>query len=112
MSDRADRPRPLRVLQAVAEVLEDVGVPWAVIGGLAVSVRVEPRFTRGIDLAVAVDDDAGAERLVQELTSHGGTEAGVVVDLLLASSGIEPEISRSKSCGKALEVELNRWLHP
>jgi hypothetical protein len=33
------------------------------IGGLAVSVRAEPRFTRDIDLAVAVTDDRDAESL-------------------------------------------------
>ena len=67
MDDRADSPRLLRVLRAVAGVLADAGVPWALVGGLAVSVRVEPRFTRDIDLAVAVEDDASAERLIREL---------------------------------------------
>ena len=35
------------------------------------SVRGEPRFTRDIDIAVAVSDDAAAERLVAELQSRG-----------------------------------------
>ncbi|HVS66741.1 MAG TPA: nucleotidyl transferase AbiEii/AbiGii toxin family protein [Thermoanaerobaculia bacterium] len=86
------------------------------VGGLAVSARAEPRFTRDVDLAVAVDDDAHAERLVRSLQSAGylplevieqeatgrlatvrlqppgGDEHGVVLDLLFASSGIEPEL--------------------
>jgi len=33
----------------------------ALVGGLAVSARTEPRFTRDLDVAVAVPDDAGAE---------------------------------------------------
>jgi hypothetical protein len=87
---------------------------------LAVSARVEPRFTRAIDLALAVADDADAEALVRVLVRSAGyrilasleqeaarrlatvrLEApgegpeGVVVDLLLASSGIEHEMVRS-----------------
>jgi predicted nucleotidyltransferase len=92
---------------------------WALVGGLAVSVRCEPRFTRDIDLAVAVANDADAEALVRSLLNDGyrvlatveqeavgrlatvrlgvpgETAAGVVVDLLFASSGIEPEIVAS-----------------
>ncbi len=89
---------------------------FALIGGLAVSVRTEPRLTRDADLAVPVDGDADAEALVRALQEHGwrvlaaieqeaagrlatvrlaiGGEAisGAVIDLLFASSGIEPEI--------------------
>ncbi len=95
------------------------------VGGLAVSVRVEPRFTRDIDLAVAVADDAAAERLVAELqargfalqlsleqralgrlaavrmTPPGETAEGIVVDLLFASSGIEADI-----CAAAETVQV------
>jgi hypothetical protein len=31
------------------------------VGGLAVSVRTEPRFTRDVDLVVAISDDHAAE---------------------------------------------------
>ena len=88
----------------------------ALVGGLAVSVRTEPRFTRDADVAVSVTDDSQAEALVRELQvlgygvativeqeatrrlatvrliPPGERERGVVVDLLFASSGIEPEI--------------------
>jgi hypothetical protein len=118
MDDSADQPRLLRVLRAVAGVLEESNAQWALVGGLAVSVRVEPRFTRDIDLAVAVADDERAESLIREFAAAGfrlvmsleqealgrlatvrllpprETEDGIVVDVLFASSGIEPEICR------------------
>jgi hypothetical protein len=88
---------------------------FALVGGLAVSARAEPRFTRDADLAVAVASDAEAERLVRGLRADGyQVEAlveqeavgrlatvrlagsvdspGPVVDLLFASSGIEGEV--------------------
>jgi hypothetical protein len=52
--------RILTVLRRTATVLQDRKRPFALVGGLAVSVRVEPRFTRDIDLAVAVANDANA----------------------------------------------------
>jgi predicted nucleotidyltransferase len=103
-------------LRRIATDLDGAGRRWAVIGGLAVSARAEPRTTRDVDLAVAVADDADAEALVFQLLSCGyrvlaGIEQtavgrlsttrlstpgagprGVVVDLLFASSGIEPEL--------------------
>lgn len=54
------------LLKTVAE-LTRLDRRCALIGGLAVSVRAEPRFTRDIDLAVTVRDDADAERLVNSL---------------------------------------------
>jgi hypothetical protein len=105
-----------RALRDIASQLARPGHSWALVGGLAVSARAEPRFTRDIDLAVAVRDDAMAEALVHGLTGSGyrvlssieqeaaGRLAtvrletpgegpgGVVVDLLFASSGVEAEI--------------------
>ena len=91
---------------------------WALVGGFAVSARAEPRFTRDIDAAVMVDNDADSEELVRSLlgsryrllASVEQDETGrlatvrlacpvddeaVVVDLLFASSGIEHEITQS-----------------
>ena len=80
------------------------------------STRTEPRLTRDADLAVLVADDRDAEALGRDLQSRGwrivtaieqdaagrlatirltpaGADIrGTVVDLLFASSGIEPEI--------------------
>ena len=40
-------------LEALARVLDDNGVPWAIIGGIALQAHVEePRFTKDIDVAV------------------------------------------------------------
>jgi Nucleotidyl transferase AbiEii toxin, Type IV TA system len=44
---------------------------WALVGGFAVSARAEPRFTRDIDAAVAVADDADGEGLVRLLLADG-----------------------------------------
>jgi predicted nucleotidyltransferase len=103
-------------LRAVVAALEARQVRFALVGGLAVSARAEPRFTRDVDLAVAVENDEQAEALVHSLVTAGYTiitaveqdqtkrlatvrllppgehEHGVVVDLLFASSGIEPEL--------------------
>ena len=90
-------------------------VRFALVGGLAVSARTEPRFTRDADLAVAVATDAEAEALIHTLRLRNyeieavveqeavGRLATVrltlaqeshapVVDLLFASSGIEREV--------------------
>lgn len=100
-----------RALAAAAEDIAAEGKRFALVGGLAVSVRAEVRFTRDVDLVVAVDDDTAAESLVYALRSRGYTTVasveheaqsrlatirlrspqGVKVDLLFASSGIEAE---------------------
>lgn len=103
------------VLRDVVRELRGLNAPFALVGGLAVSVRTEPRFTRDADLAVAVESDAHAEAIIRSLQSTTyGVQAVVeqeavgrlatvrlsraddpdaaVVDLLFASSGIEREI--------------------
>lgn len=102
------------VLGRLAFDLDSLGVGWALVGGFAISARCEPRFTRDVDVAVVVADDAAAEELVHRLLGLGYavettveqeyTErmaavrfraplpGGVVTDVLLASSGIEEEI--------------------
>jgi hypothetical protein len=95
--------------------LRELGAAHALVGGLAVSARTEPRFTRDADLVVAVRTDIEAENLILRLRGRGyGVEAIVeqdaagrlatarlapdapshapVIDLLFASSGIEPEV--------------------
>jgi predicted nucleotidyltransferase len=104
------------VLRAAPQDLADLRLRWALVGGLAVSARTEPRFTRDIDLVIAVRDDHDAERAVHalqqrgyqvhalveqeaagrlataRLAPRGDDAAGVVLDILFASSGIESEI--------------------
>ena len=101
-------------LRDIAAEMEDAQYPFAVVGGLAISARAEPRLTRDADLAVAVVSDRQAEAIVERLQRRGyrlvaaveeqaagrlatarlskGPAAGIVVDLLFASSGIESEI--------------------
>jgi len=122
---REDVTRLQQVLADIAAVFDAAGIDWALVGGLAVSVYVPPRFTRDVDVAVTAADDAEAERLVFRLQQAGyrvtmaleqETAArlatvrvlpaneppeGVVVDLMFASSGIEVEICRDAT---AIEV--------
>jgi len=102
-------------LRQIHADLIDSCVSFALVGGLAVSARTEPRFTRDADLAVALADDAEAEALIHNLRNRGygigavveqdavGRLATVrltrssevqapVIDLLFASSGIETEV--------------------
>jgi hypothetical protein len=103
-------------LRRIAADLRELGRRFALVGGLAVSARTEPRLTRDADLAVLVADDRDAEALVRDLQARGwrvvaaieqnvagrlatvrlalaGADVrGAVVDLLFASSGIEPEV--------------------
>jgi len=111
-------------LRQICADLTETGHPFALVGGLAVSARTEPRFTRDADIAVAVASDAEAEALVRSLRASGYEIEAVVeqeavgrlatarltrspqptspiVDLLFASSGIEAEI-----VAEAEEIEL------
>lgn len=113
------------ILRHIQSELDGLGKRWSLVGGLAVVVRGEPRFTRDADLAVAVENDAEAETLVRLLLGQGyavfatveqqatgrlatvrlippGQDAeGIVLDLLFASSGIEPEVT---AASELLEV--------
>ncbi|HEU4350010.1 MAG TPA: nucleotidyl transferase AbiEii/AbiGii toxin family protein [Actinoplanes sp.] len=105
-------------LRRITADLNNRGQHWALVGGFAVSARAEPRFTRDVDVAVAVPDDTAAESLVRSLLGSGyrlvasveqeatGRLATIrlttpiapgnqdaIVDVLFASSGIEPEIA-------------------
>ena len=101
-----------QALQSAVADLTRLDVPCALVGGLAVSLRAQVRFTRDVDLAVRIASDANVESLVRALRSRGygvkalvehddahriaivrlAAPAGVVLDLLVASSGIESEI--------------------
>lgn len=101
------------LLARVKRDLDGVQARWALIGGLAVGARSQPRFTRDLDIAVAARSDTEAESLIRQLLTEGyqiealleqialnrlatvrlrPPEGREIVDLLFASSGIEPEI--------------------
>ncbi|MEO8505609.1 MAG: nucleotidyl transferase AbiEii/AbiGii toxin family protein [Acidobacteriota bacterium] len=91
---------------------------WALVGGVAISIRSRPRATFDLDLAVAVSGDREAEALVRALVEAGyrheafhlehegvaterlamvrlspaASDVPVPIDLLFASSGLEAEI--------------------
>ncbi|MGB0678861.1 MAG: nucleotidyl transferase AbiEii/AbiGii toxin family protein [Polyangiales bacterium] len=102
-------------IERAIHALDNVPCRWALVGGLAVSVRAEPRLTRDIDFAVAVASDAEAERILLALQRSGyalrmlleqsavcrlstarlrptAQDDNTIVDLLFASSGIEVEL--------------------
>jgi hypothetical protein len=54
-------------LRKISTELTQAGVPFALVGGLAVSVRTEPRFTRDADLVVALATDAEPIDLLPQL---------------------------------------------
>lgn len=114
------------LIKVVAADLKQLNVSYCLVGGLAVSLQTEPRLTKDIDFAVAVADDAHAEKIVFGLRQRGyvplatveqtaaarlGTirlkrqlanQIEWVVDLLFASCGIESEI-----CMEAEELALS-----
>ena len=107
----------LRLLARVAVDLDQIGHPWALVGGLAVGARARPRFTQDLDFAVAVDSDRAAERIVAALRKRdyelnalleqekggriatvrmlppGATSEALLVDLLFAACGVETEVA-------------------
>ncbi|HXE71310.1 MAG TPA: nucleotidyl transferase AbiEii/AbiGii toxin family protein [Candidatus Nitrosotenuis sp.] len=105
-----------KLLGRVAADLEGCGRSWALVGGLAVAARTEPRFTRDLDIVVSVDTDSQALDVVRRLRASGyqveavveqtavsrlaavrlrppGSHEEPVVDLLFASSGVEREVA-------------------
>ena len=102
----------LALSTSVAE-LTGAGIPFALVGGVAVGVRADPRVTRDLDFVIPVADDADAEAIVFALQRRGFiVEAvfvrdqgristvrtrhpqapDVLVDLLLSNARIEQEI--------------------
>ncbi len=109
-------PRLATALIRLNADLRAIDARWALIGGLAVSARAEPRTTRDIDVTVAVADDKEAQKTVHRMVNLGyqiathleqeetdrlstvrllmpGAHAGILADLLFASSGIEDEVA-------------------
>lgn len=115
----------LGALQHAVTALGLLGRDFALVGGIAVTVRSEVRFTRDVDLAVSVRDDSDAEQLIYALREHAYAvtatvehegqkrlatarlcgPSGVVCDLLFASSGIEHEV-----VARATPIELTQGL--
>jgi len=112
-------------LRRVIEALDAAGVPYALVGGLAVSIYATPRATEDIDLLIAPDDlpkttaalqgigfrSAGrpmrvaAGRLeIQRLTRIDGADL-LPLDLLMP---LDPELARAVSDRTAPTLEGRR----
>lgn len=121
---RAGRRPPTRAVAALGTklrraftrtvaALEEAGLRYAVVGGVAVGIHSEPRVTRDLDFAISVTSDAEAERVVLGLQRSGFTvdsvfendagrlstvrtlhrsTPGVYLDFLFFNSRIEAEI--------------------
>ena len=71
-------PAPELALAEICRELVRLGRRFALVGGLAVSVRAEVRFTRDVDIAVPVTDDLDAEALTYQLRSAGYSAVATV----------------------------------
>jgi hypothetical protein len=116
------------VIDDVLQLLEQIGAPHMLIGGLAVAVHAEPRATKDIDLSVLVGR-AEAERLEAGMADlgfrairHGDAGPGAVirfvrvgpdgidrwVDVLCAGTPFEERAlaraSRERLLGRAIPV--------
>lgn len=111
-----------RIARDVTSWLSMNQIGFALVGGLAVSLRTIERFTKDIDLAIAVDSDTKAEQYVRELlqqyfrlesilehSKHSRiatvrlVKDDVLLDLLFASSGIENEVIASSTTAEIFE---------
>lgn len=103
-------PNPLT---AIAELLEAVGLGYAVIGGHAVNVWLEPRFTADIDLTVSANPselsrlrDVFSRAGYTPLREHGdnlpsgpdfvrwASPGGDVVEVQIAKTALQTELIR------------------
>ncbi len=76
-------------LRGIVADLAHSGRAFALVGGLAVSARTDPRFTRDADLVVSVPDDGGAE-----ITARGYSRARdllLALDLLASADRPDPD---------------------
>lgn len=108
-----------RAVEALSKDLAACGVRYALVGGLAVSVRSEPRFTRDVDVVAVVAAEA-VDSVARQLAQRGHTieaimtdaaaggvagvrlrHQGVREDILLSFSGLEAE-----TCASAERVEV------
>ena len=101
-----------RTLADIATFLRDEKIPFAVIGGIAVTVRGDPRFTAAVDVVVGIEVDRGIELLdataassfrallpdAEEILTSAyilplrHVETGIRVDVAIGLSGFERDM--------------------
>lgn len=109
-----------RSLRETWQVTHELAIPAAVMGGIALSASLRPRYTQDVDLLVGIDR-TDPESLLSELTARGyrpirspalatvgtdrffqfyytppGTYVDIKVDLLLAESPLHREALRRR----------------
>ncbi len=116
-------PALIGALRRVNDDLRGLELGFALVGGLAVSARAEPRLTRDVDVAISTGNDLDAEAAIHALIGRGYRittaieqvktgrlattrlrppgRTALVVDLLFASCGVEPEIVEA---AEAIEI--------
>jgi hypothetical protein len=88
-SSRYIRPVPLDLhaeLRGIVKALDEAGIPYALVGGLAVSVYAAPRATEHVDLLLARED---LPRAVERLASLGFRPAGTPMSVAAGRLGIQ-----------------------
>lgn len=110
----------LKHLQNVAQHIQEIGRPWAVVGALARNEYAgEPRFTSDIDIAIIVKDDKDINLFLNEFCEKGyqvlnasthpeqnhftsarvlgldATHGRFFIDFLFKTTGIEEEVTES-----------------
>ncbi len=89
------KPRGLPIMERekvkmVLRLLNDAGIPYAIVGAVALAQYVEPRFTHDLDLMVLVEDGPKVRRLLEPYYGRGAVNVmffeveGTQVDVLLA----------------------------
>lgn len=105
-------------LAKTVEELNAIDLRFALVGGLAVGARGEPRVTRDIDFVVPSEDDAAAEQIIFAVQRRGFTVRAVFeregnristvrfthpiapdvfIDFLMSNSRVEAEITQAAS---------------
>jgi len=64
-------PQLTPLLQSIVPLLRELDFGFALVGGLAVSVWTEPRFTRDLDFTISVESDDEAETAARHLITAG-----------------------------------------
>ncbi|TMK84795.1 MAG: nucleotidyltransferase family protein [Actinobacteria bacterium] len=92
-----DEPTFLRMAKEAIDAIDDAGIPYAFIGGIASALHGRPRWTHDVDIFVRPEDAprtldalAGAGFATQRTDSFWlfkGIKAGVLVDVIFRSTG-------------------------
>lgn len=85
-------------LTALGRLLDDAGIRYALIGGHAVNLWLEPRLTADIDLTIAAQT---SDRLREVLHA-----AGLRLDRVLGESPSGPDFARFVGAGFTVEVQV------